>query len=119
MDTLSGFTCKLYELLREKMGSRFKGYMLVNNDYGLIEGVIDGKSIDMKCYQKTVNYIIGHYNASYLRDELDAIIEELIGKDNIKSHAENHSWAGNSLGSIFLLNYELNSIKESEQRKSR
>ena len=119
METLSGFTCKLYELLRIKMGSRFKGYMLVNNDFGLVEGVVDGKSINIKCYQKTVNYIIGHHNATDLRDELDAIIEELIGKDNIKSHAENHLWSGSTLGSIFLLNYELNSINERVQHKSR
>ena len=112
MDTLENYTYNLCTYLQEKLGERFKGSYYVNNGIGFIRGCIDDKMIDLRCYDSIVCYEFDNHNDIIFRYKLDAIIEEYIGVDEIVYIAECHSWANNSLGSIFMLNYQIDENKK-------
>ena len=115
MDILENYTNNLLIFLEEKLGARFNGYCFVDKDMGYITGFIDDIRIDIRCYDLIVTYEFNDHNANALRDELDLLIREYIGNDDIKTHAEIHSYASNTLGSIFLLNHRI--VEEQKKRR--
>lgn len=110
---IENYTSNLFTFLEERLGTRFRGCFFVNDEIGFIEGTIDSCRIDLRCYGLIVTYEINNHNASVLRNELDEIIKEYIGINEIKSCNEKHSW---TLGSIFVLNRR---IDEKEKIKRR
>lgn len=111
MDNLAMFTNGLYTSLLDKFGSRFKGYSIVNDGLGYIEGTVDLKKLKLKCENNQILFRVSN-DRGPLSDELYNLISEYVGNTEIENYQNRISIVLNRIDTNITLSHSINEMNK-------